>query len=247
MQYSNSIDNRADFILCRYGEGVTLSNSNDLRRQHCRDASRDPISLAEMDDLPLDIYFYRTDTTFFAINQATASSCGFDSAVIACNKSIFQSAIAKYADRLIRNNRSILEKKVCKIFDEEIMCKDGSYHHGISIKMPWYQDHKVAGVFGCTIVDGKHSLVESLNQIVQLGLINSASTLLGNVTPIRTHDVNLSKLESTIIQHTLKGKTAKEIASVLHLSPRTVENYLAAIKNKVGVSKKSELIEFFLQ
>ena len=42
---------------------------------------------------------------------------------------------------------------------------------------------------------------------------------------------------------TMKDKTAKQIAKILSLSPRTVEEYLANIKHKLGCQSKFELKE----
>jgi len=40
------------------------------------------------------------------------------------------------------------------------------------------------------------------------------------------------------------GKTMKEIAKDLGLSPRTIEGYLRSIKNKLGISFKSDIMKF---
>jgi DNA-binding CsgD family transcriptional regulator len=42
--------------------------------------------------------------------------------------------------------------------------------------------------------------------------------------------MNLSEVKQTILQKTLEGLRPKEIASIVHLSPRTVEAHLNAIK-----------------
>ncbi|WP_010302098.1 helix-turn-helix transcriptional regulator [Candidatus Odyssella thessalonicensis] len=53
----------------------------------------------------------------------------------------------------------------------------------------------------------------------------------------------LSKQESRCLKLLSTGKTAKEIAIFLGLSPRTVEGYLDNMKTKLGLSYQSELIE----
>ena len=40
----------------------------------------------------------------------------------------------------------------------------------------------------------------------------------------------------------IRAKSAKEIAQFLEISPRTVEAYIEQIKNKMGVSTRSEMI-----
>ena len=59
---------------------------------------------------------------------------------------------------------------------------------------------------------------------------------------IRLNDrVVLSLKECQCVRLLLGGHTAKEIASVLSLSPRTVETHLNNVKDKTGRSTKSEL------
>lgn len=43
----------------------------------------------------------------------------------------------------------------------------------------------------------------------------------------------LSEREIDILQYYYKGKTAREVADILHLSQRTIENYLGNIKSKL--------------
>lgn len=53
----------------------------------------------------------------------------------------------------------------------------------------------------------------------------------------------LSKREKECLFWLIHGKTGKEIAEKLSLSPRTVESYLEHCKNKLGCYTKSELFE----
>lgn len=55
----------------------------------------------------------------------------------------------------------------------------------------------------------------------------------------------LSRQESVCLSLLAQGKSAKEIARLLNLSPRTVESYLATIKLKTGQPSKSSLIDIF--
>ncbi len=55
----------------------------------------------------------------------------------------------------------------------------------------------------------------------------------------------LSKQETLCLSLVAQGKSAKEIAHLIQLSPRTIESYLASIKIKTGKSSKSALINIF--
>lgn len=59
---------------------------------------------------------------------------------------------------------------------------------------------------------------------------------------IRNH-FHLTKREIECLSYLLRGKTFKEIALTLKLSPRTVECHINNIKEKVGAHTKSELIK----
>lgn len=53
--------------------------------------------------------------------------------------------------------------------------------------------------------------------------------------------VALTPREIDVIQHVLIGKSAKEVARELDLSPRTIEQHIANIKRKFGCKTKFEL------
>lgn len=53
----------------------------------------------------------------------------------------------------------------------------------------------------------------------------------------------LSKREKECLFWMIQGKTGREIAEKLHLSPRTIEFYFENCKNKLGCCTKSELFE----
>jgi len=57
----------------------------------------------------------------------------------------------------------------------------------------------------------------------------------------------LSEREQDILRLVAEGKTAKEIARVLYLSRRTVENYKNSILKKLNLHKTSELIKYAIK
>lgn len=56
---------------------------------------------------------------------------------------------------------------------------------------------------------------------------------------------DLSLREKHCLNYLLKGKTAKETAKLLRISPRTVEEYLTRLRQKLGCRYKRELIALF--
>lgn len=60
---------------------------------------------------------------------------------------------------------------------------------------------------------------------------------------IASHDVYLSKREGECLYYLCKGRSFKEIATIIKVSPRTVEQYLVCMKRKLNVTYKSDLID----
>lgn len=60
-----------------------------------------------------------------------------------------------------------------------------------------------------------------------------------------THDISLTKREIECLLLVSKGKTAKEVAKIMKISPRTVEFFINKCKSKLGCQFKSNLIEKF--
>lgn len=67
--------------------------------------------------------------------------------------------------------------------------------------------------------------------------------------PIKVHNqtINLSKREIQCIIELIRGNHAGEIATILQLKQTTVESYLDNIKNKLGATCKSNLIQTIFQ
>ncbi len=57
----------------------------------------------------------------------------------------------------------------------------------------------------------------------------------------------LTDREQEIMQLVADGKSAKEIAKVLFISPRTVENYKNSLLKKLGLKKTADLIKYAIK
>ncbi len=71
-------------------------------------------------------------------------------------------------------------------------------------------------------------------------LVNDKKVQLVN-KHLESSGITLTKREAECFYLLAQGITSKKIAKVLDLSPRTVEEYIIKIKNKIGVSYKWEL------
>jgi len=77
--------------------------------------------------------------------------------------------------------------------------------------------------------------LKSINLIKNLNLDKSKTFKASSMTA-------LTMREKECLNYYIQGKTAKDIASILQLSYRTVENYLQNAKDKIGVNNKLDLI-----
>lgn len=57
----------------------------------------------------------------------------------------------------------------------------------------------------------------------------------------------LSERERQVLELTVKGYTSREIGDHLALSPRTVETYRERIMDKLGLERRSELVEYAMR
>ena len=57
----------------------------------------------------------------------------------------------------------------------------------------------------------------------------------------------LSAREIEVVNHLLKGMTSEEIGKTIHLSVRTIEDYLSRLRTKFSASSKSQLVQKLLQ
>lgn len=63
-------------------------------------------------------------------------------------------------------------------------------------------------------------------------------------TETDSSNVSITKRESEILSYIAMGKTSKEIADILGLSVRTVQNHRANIMQKLGISSAAGLVRF---
>lgn len=232
----------SDHYIVRYKNGITL-----VEPELCIRSTSTRAHLSDINKFNIDIYFYDANSKFQIVNESAAESCGFDSPAQATGSSLYQSALNKYAEQLIRNNETILDNDARSFLDEEIKCRNQTYHRGISFKMPWYTNGNITGVFGCTIVEGKHVLVDSLNQVLDLGFLEKNHNLSNIIQTRIFNGVKLTPRESEILSLIAQGRTARQIAESITLSRRTVESYISNLRQKAGVTSKSELIALYCE
>ena len=113
------------------------------------------------------------------------------------------------------------------------------------LRLPIYDDtNRVVGVFGQTdVLSMNRNLREALKALNDVDKKRSSA---GSHTLYQIDHYNknlqLTQREAECLFLLVRGKTAKEIALFLEISTRTIESYIESIKNKMGVSTRSEII-----
>ncbi|CDZ76420.1 response regulator FixJ [Legionella massiliensis] len=203
-----------------------------------------PHTVSSVLALPFNFFFLNTQGQTELMNDECALICGFQSAADSIGKSLYDVSEKESAKDLIDNCTEVIKSKTVGIFEEENLRNDGTSLEFLTIKCPWYDERaQVIGVFGCSIVLGKHKLASSLSAVIQLGLFDSEQLPMKGTNNLNINKNYLSKREMDCLQLTIKGYTAKRIGRELGISHRTVEEYLVNLRMKMGASSKAELIE----
>jgi PAS domain S-box-containing protein len=200
------------------------------------------VSIKDFMHMPVSFWVLDTKGTTITINAEGASICGFKSEQDAIGKSLINVSKKESAIQLIDNCREVIQTKQAKMYDEVNIRQDGIQQQFLSIKVPLYdQNQNIMGVFGVSIVLGRHSLANSLNFLQQIGMISNAFHVSSPC--IQPRPMALPKRELECLQYIIQGYTAKMIAREVGLSFRTIESYIRNLKNRLGVSTRFELIQ----
>ena len=233
----------SEFVIQAHKQGVTLARPDTPWLM-----SSPRVSVAEVLAFPMNIYFMSPDSMMRKINDANAESCGYLSAQDSIGKSIRDIASREAAVNILRNDQAILRAEQTQVVNESFNRLDDVPLTALSIKIPWYQDDKIVGILGCSILQGlagAPSLPEALTLLIQAGLLAPAvKTSFTTALPQWEFSGNmLDQRDMEILYFLVRGRTAKSIAKQVQLSHRTIEHRLEAIKQKLMVSSKAELIE----
>ncbi len=101
--------------------------------------------------------------------------------------------------------------------------------------------NKVLTTLIASLASNENSAINNILDILNLSKINQY--LAAN----QNKNSYLTKREFICLIYLAKSKTAKEMANILNISPKTVESYIKILRIKLGCYKKSELIEVFFK
>lgn len=237
-----NIDTSNELKIYRFSAGIKLARPENMRHAQPDSGSTTKLTVGSLMQLPLSVYFINANSINEKVNHVDAELCGFNSVDEAVGKSCFHEFTKESIEITTRNDRLVMQSQELRISEENvILSKSNLNRPTLSFKMPWYNhNNEVIGLFGCSIISGRHPLADSLSLIRSLGILNAAqdvTSISDNIT-----ETYLSKRQIQCATLLLAGMTTKDIAMQLNLSPRTIEHYIEMIKSKLECSNKTELI-----
>jgi DNA-binding CsgD family transcriptional regulator len=199
-------------------------------------------------DLPMPAYFLDTRSHMVAVNEETAELVGRQTISDTLGKTAIDFCSSEFGSLCLYNDSSVIASGKSKVIEETGHRNDDALLQVISFKLPWYLDDKIIGLLGFSIytdADSFNDFAPSLSQLLSTGLLDSNASGLIPKFRYNNFDIHLSQRENEIMMHLSRGRTAKNIAIILGISYRTVENHIARIKNKFDCTTKSELIDLY--
>jgi len=190
------------------------------------------------------VYLKDSSGRYVKCNAAQAHSFGFKkyNDVIGC---VDEDVLPEEEARILKIN----DKEVMATQKPKIILEFCSFSHSedrimISFKMPVYGNNKnkVIGVLGISASANDNSLFSLLPDPLKHLCAPKKDFQPIIQSPISHENKKISKRERECLEFLSKGMTAKEIARVLDLSPRTIEFYIENLKKKFVCFTRAELI-----
>lgn len=250
----NIIDTSGSLLFIPWNQGVKLIRpDNQLNNVHtCY------FTLEEVFKLPLYTYLLDKNSVIQNINESAIDICGYPSLQKTIGKTRNLMATKETVDRIVKEDQIVLKNNQMQIFEEHVVLLNQLSYPVMAFKFPWYDiDNQIIGIFGisiflhqanaCTIVTDAMKLILKLGLLTTPGITPETTENSFELSGRKINNVYLSKREIECLYFLARGKTAKMIAKILTLSPRTVEYYIDNIKVKLNVRSKSELIDKFIE
>jgi len=196
--------------------------------------------------LPGFLAVVNLDSRCIAINQSAAQAFGYSSieGALGITPKEMRCKAVESADAFIEQNEQILQYETpLTLIDIHTYAKDEKKFL-LSNKKPFYLQEKLAGVIG----HAAELTSAKLQQICER-LIETDKYFYPTSCKNRSYQINhyshtsLTSREQDCLSYLVRGKTMKQMAHLMRISPRTVESHLINIKEKLHCKTKSDLIE----
>lgn len=195
----------------------------------------------ELEQVYHHIYFKGHGNRYAATNHLMSEFVGYTQVQLKelTDKEIVTDSVSY--NHISDNDRTIVNDKTIRVFYEYCAAKKQSENF-LSIKAPFYDENQIIGVCGISVAINATDF-SNFNNI--MNIISSLFEAGIDIKPIEKAycrpELTMRELECLCLY--MKGGSAKSIAKVLSLSPRTIEDHLENTKSKFGVNRRSELLD----
>jgi DNA-binding CsgD family transcriptional regulator len=239
MAYQNrAYDVSGDLLIQRYQNGIQL-----VKPDECVDA---PNSIHRFNDMPVSVYFVDTESTILGVNRAGVELNGLLNESDMNGKKVSHFLKKDFSSRVFSHDHAVINSGESRIFEEIGETSHDIEMQCIAVRLPWYYDDKLVGIFGLcgsVSISSLPSFANMLEKLISTGLIGKYDQNgLQSLSMPRNDMRYYSKRETDVLSYVVAGKSAREIGTILSLSARTVENYIANIKQKAGCKTKVDLV-----
>ncbi len=197
-----------------------------------------------LEQLPGYVYLQNKESHCLACNSAIANWFGYNHPKDILGRSVFDIPIIEHlAEGFYNQNLEAYQQEKQLKMLEFTYDKNNEFFACLIIKKPFYDSKgNKLGVIGQGFDLDQNSIIK-LSQVIlnttKANRIENGSYYIEN----QVDEYNLTPRETECLFYLLRGKTTKEIGSILSLSPRTIESYLDSIKLKMNCHKKGAVIE----
>lgn len=263
----HSLDTSKELMLLRRGAGYSLVRPETILRQQAinNHMPQTVYSLGDILNHQFDVYLYNTNNQFQIVNEVFVTN-SFSLSHLSPSSVVGKRPSELFAnggETLEYNNEKVFTTNEKIIFQEEFILNDETHKSYLSIKSPIFNEYnKLVGIFGASILLGTPSLADSLQKVLQLGMLQpnhyNDRPFLNELSQqgmrqsrnILIHceskkPVPISIQQMRCLDLLMKGYSGKEIANKLGLSLRTVNHYLEALRDKLSCKTSKELIALY--
>ena len=177
------------------------------------------------------LFFWKSKTgEYLGCNEAFASRIGLDNTQKILGHNDFELCWKDSAPSLRLNDLQVINNEKPQMIIETAQLINGNIGKALSYKLPLRlrSTNKITGVIGISIE------FNNQEELIPGSFLNSI------------HFSSLTKRQKECLYYLCKGMSIKQIAKALKLSPRTVEHYLEAVREKLACHSRAQLIEKLL-
>ncbi len=187
------------------------------------------------------------DFRIIAITSALANLCGWKNPENAIGRIDYDipSKVSESASDFLKIDKLALSSSVNKLQAMQILSYETGWKAMLTERQVVKTEDGLEKLYIQAIDVTNQHLVKGMLVLGKLDSkkVNSKNKQVNYIISYDHHAFSLTEKQELCLFFILRGKTMKEIAAVLNISTRTVEDYINILKDKLNCYSKSQLIE----